>query len=97
MMMTITKHPPLVEDLRNHSQEQVAELRAVSRRLRSKAEPEGQVRGESPESDRKTAGGSVEAKAKTRSEGGRKVDRKRELEIDRKVQPGGWYPTQVGD
>jgi hypothetical protein len=26
-MLTITKHPPLVEDLRNHSQEQVAELR----------------------------------------------------------------------
>jgi hypothetical protein len=26
-MLTITKHPPFVEDLRNHSQEQVAELR----------------------------------------------------------------------
>ena len=25
-MMTIAKHPPLVEDLRNHSQEQIAEL-----------------------------------------------------------------------
>jgi hypothetical protein len=26
-MITITKQPPVVEDLRNHSQEQVAELR----------------------------------------------------------------------
>ena len=25
-MMTITKQPPVVEDLRNHSQEQIAEL-----------------------------------------------------------------------
>jgi len=29
MIMTITKHPPLVEDLRNHSQEQIAELRML--------------------------------------------------------------------
>jgi hypothetical protein len=29
MMMTTTKHPPLVEDLRNHSQEQIAELRML--------------------------------------------------------------------
>ena len=28
-MLTLTKHPPLVEDLRNHSQEQVAELRLL--------------------------------------------------------------------
>jgi hypothetical protein len=28
-IMTITKHPPLVEDLRNHSQEQIAELRML--------------------------------------------------------------------
>lgn len=26
-MLTITKQPPLVEDLRNHSQEQIGELR----------------------------------------------------------------------
>lgn len=26
-MLTTTKHPPLVEDLRNHSQEQIVELR----------------------------------------------------------------------
>ena len=26
-MITITKQPPVVEDLRNHSQEQIAELR----------------------------------------------------------------------
>ena len=29
MMLTITKHPPLMEDLRNHSQEQLAELRLL--------------------------------------------------------------------
>jgi hypothetical protein len=29
MIMTITKHPPLVEDLRNHPQEQIAELRML--------------------------------------------------------------------
>ena len=29
MIMTITKYPPLVEDLRNHSQEQIAELRML--------------------------------------------------------------------
>ena len=29
MMMTFTKQPPLVEDLRNHSQEQMAELRTL--------------------------------------------------------------------
>jgi hypothetical protein len=29
MMLTVTKKPPLVEDLRNHSQEQVAELRLL--------------------------------------------------------------------
>lgn len=29
MIMTITKHPPLVEDLRSHSQEQLAELRML--------------------------------------------------------------------
>ena len=29
MMMTFTKQPPLVEDLRNHSQEQLAELRTL--------------------------------------------------------------------
>jgi hypothetical protein len=29
MMMTVTKQPPLVEDLRNHSPEQVAELRTL--------------------------------------------------------------------
>jgi len=29
MMMTTTKHPPLVEDLRKHSQEQIAELRML--------------------------------------------------------------------
>ena len=29
MMMTIAKHPPLVEDLRKHSQEQIAELRML--------------------------------------------------------------------
>ena len=28
-MMTIAKHPPLVEDLRNHSQDQIAELRLL--------------------------------------------------------------------
>ena len=28
-MITITKQPPLVEDLRSHSQEQVAELRML--------------------------------------------------------------------
>lgn len=28
-MLTTTKQPPLVEDLRNHSQEQVAELRQL--------------------------------------------------------------------
>ena len=28
-MITITKQPPLVEDLRNHSQEQIAELRML--------------------------------------------------------------------
>jgi hypothetical protein len=28
-MSTITKRPPLVEDLRNHSQEQLAELRLL--------------------------------------------------------------------
>jgi len=28
-MITITKQPPLVEDLRNHSPEQVAELRVL--------------------------------------------------------------------
>jgi hypothetical protein len=28
-MISITKHPPVVEDLRNHSQEQVAELRQL--------------------------------------------------------------------
>lgn len=29
MMMPVTKQPPLLEDLRNHSQEQVAELREL--------------------------------------------------------------------
>jgi len=29
MMITIAKKPPLVEDLRNHSQEQIAELRLL--------------------------------------------------------------------
>jgi hypothetical protein len=29
MMLTVTKKPPLVEDLRNHSQEQIAELRLL--------------------------------------------------------------------
>jgi hypothetical protein len=29
MIMTFTKQPPLVEDLRNHSQEQIAELRML--------------------------------------------------------------------
>ena len=29
MMNTVTKQPPLVEDLRNHSQEQIAELRQL--------------------------------------------------------------------
>jgi hypothetical protein len=29
IMTTIAKHPPLVEDLRNHSQEQIAELRLL--------------------------------------------------------------------
>ena len=29
MMITIAKHPPLVEDLRSHSPEQIAELRAL--------------------------------------------------------------------
>jgi hypothetical protein len=29
MMMNMTKQPPLVEDLRNHSQEQIAELRML--------------------------------------------------------------------
>jgi hypothetical protein len=28
-MITMTKQPPLVEDLRNHSPEQIAELRAL--------------------------------------------------------------------
>jgi hypothetical protein len=28
-MVTITKQPPVVEDLRNHSQEQIAELRQL--------------------------------------------------------------------
>jgi len=29
MMITVPKKPPLVEDLRNHSQEQIAELRQL--------------------------------------------------------------------
>jgi hypothetical protein len=29
MITTMTKHPPLVEDLRTHSQEQIAELRTL--------------------------------------------------------------------
>jgi hypothetical protein len=29
IMMPITKQPPVVEDLRNHSQEQIAELREL--------------------------------------------------------------------
>jgi hypothetical protein len=29
MMSIVTKQPPLVEDLRNHSQEQIAELRQL--------------------------------------------------------------------
>ena len=29
MTMTVTKQPPVVEDLRNHSQEQIAELRQL--------------------------------------------------------------------
>ena len=29
MMMTVPKQPPLVEDLRNHSQEQIVELRQL--------------------------------------------------------------------
>jgi len=29
MMMTLTKQPPVVEDLRNHSQEQIGELRQL--------------------------------------------------------------------
>ena len=29
MTMTVQKHPPLLEDLRNHSPEQVAELRLL--------------------------------------------------------------------
>jgi hypothetical protein len=29
MMLTVTKKPPLVEDLRSHSQEQIAELRLL--------------------------------------------------------------------
>jgi hypothetical protein len=29
MITTVPKHPPLVEDLRNHSQEQIAELRLL--------------------------------------------------------------------
>jgi hypothetical protein len=29
MTMPITKHPPILEDLRNHSHEQVAELRLL--------------------------------------------------------------------
>jgi hypothetical protein len=29
MMLTATKQPPLMEDLRNHSQEQLAELRLL--------------------------------------------------------------------
>src|SRR5690348_10976051 len=29
MILTVTKQPPLVEDLRNHSQEQIAELRML--------------------------------------------------------------------
>jgi len=29
MMITVSKQPPLVEDLRNHSQEQMAELRQL--------------------------------------------------------------------
>lgn len=29
MITTMTKKPPLVEDLRNHSQEQIAELRVL--------------------------------------------------------------------
>jgi hypothetical protein len=29
MIMNFTKQPPLVEDLRNHSQEQIAELRML--------------------------------------------------------------------
>lgn len=29
IMMTITKQPPLVEDLRNHSQDQIDELRSL--------------------------------------------------------------------
>jgi hypothetical protein len=28
-MITVTKQPPVVEDLRNHSQEQIAELRQL--------------------------------------------------------------------
>jgi hypothetical protein len=29
IMMTFTKHAPILEDLRNHSQEQIAELRSL--------------------------------------------------------------------
>jgi hypothetical protein len=29
MLTTVTKQPPVVEDLRNHSQEQIAELRQL--------------------------------------------------------------------
>ena len=29
MMISVPKHPPLLEDLRNHSQEQIAELRLL--------------------------------------------------------------------
>jgi hypothetical protein len=29
IMMTVPKQPPLIEDLRNHSQEQLAELRVL--------------------------------------------------------------------
>jgi len=29
MMLTVSKQPPLMEDLRNHSQEQLAELRLL--------------------------------------------------------------------
>jgi hypothetical protein len=49
---------------------------AVSRRLSSKAEPEGRIGGASQRSDTKTARGSVEAKAKNQDpkEAGRLIE-----------------------
>jgi len=55
---------------------QIVQIPAVSRKLSSKAEPEGRMRGASHESGRKTARRSVEAKAKDQDpkEAGRLIE-----------------------